>query len=60
MNDDQKRLEQLLRAEHPCVSILTYEEAQATQLVHAAAKEMGRGVMDWSVTRGLRRGWRFL
>ena len=54
MNDDQKHFEQLLRSGHPCVSILTYEEAQALALIHAAAGELGRGVMEWSVIRGIR------
>src|SRR5256885_16352456 len=54
MNDDPKRLAQILRAAPPCVSILTYEEAQALAVVHAAAAELSRGVMEWSVIRGLR------
>src|SRR5256714_4762877 len=53
MNDDPKRLAQVLRAAHPCVSILTYEESQALQVVHAAASDLARGVMEWSVIRGL-------
>ena len=54
MNDDRKRLVQLLQSGHPCVSILTYEEAQALSLVHAAAGELNRAVMQWSVISGIR------
>ena len=50
---DGKRLAQLLAGQRPCVSILTFEEAEALRVVHAAASQLGRGVMEWSVTRGI-------
>src|SRR3954463_13563362 len=51
---DQEQLIRLLRAGHACVSILTYEEAQALSVVRAAVDEMGLEMMEWSVVRGLR------
>src|SRR4029078_6840545 len=50
---DGKRLAQLLAGQRSCVSILTFEEAEALRIVHAAATELGRGVMEWSGGRGI-------
>lgn len=52
--NDRERLQKLLEAGHTCVSILTYEEAEATQVVRAAAEETGRDLMEWSSVRGIR------
>jgi hypothetical protein len=53
---DQQRLEHLLRAEHPCVSITTYEEDEALSLVRDAVQELGLDLLIWSVSQGLRDG----
>ncbi|HEV2293831.1 MAG TPA: AAA family ATPase [Tepidisphaeraceae bacterium] len=53
---DQQRLEQLFRAEHPCVSITTFEEDEALALVRAAADELRLDLLIWSVAQGLRDG----
>ena len=53
---DQEQLSRLLRAGHPCISILTYEEADALALVRTTAVDMGLEMMEWSVLRGLRDG----
>src|SRR5688500_249170 len=51
---DRERLERLLTSGHTCVSILTYEAQEAMPIVRAAAAELGREVMEWSVVRGIR------
>ena len=53
---DQQRMAQLLRAEHPCVSIVTYEEDEALALVRAAADDVRIDILIWSVSQGLRDG----
>ncbi len=53
---DAQRFESLLRAEHPCVSIVTYEEDEALASVRAAASEAGIDLLIWSVSQGLRDG----
>jgi SpoVK/Ycf46/Vps4 family AAA+-type ATPase len=53
---DIERLKQLLTARHPCVSILTFEEAEALALVRAAAGELGVEMLEWSVSSGVRDG----
>ncbi|MGB7157020.1 MAG: hypothetical protein WBD40_03070, partial [Tepidisphaeraceae bacterium] len=53
---DQQRLEQILRAEHPCVGITTFEEGEALALVRDAANEVGLDLLIWSVSQGLRDG----
>lgn len=53
---DAQRFEPLLRAEHPCVSIVTYEEDEALAVVRDAAGEAGVDLLIWSVAQGLRDG----
>src|SRR2546421_8965089 len=54
--NDTERLEQLLIARHPCVTVLTYEEADAVGAARAAAGKLGLELLEWSVCTGLRDG----
>ncbi len=56
--NDLNRFEQLIRAHHPCISIITYEEDYALDIVKKAAKQLNRRLWIWSVTDGLRDGMR--
>lgn len=47
------RLCDLVRGQHGCIWIPTFEEDYALQLVHDAALKLGRGVWTWSVIRGV-------
>lgn len=47
------RLCDLIRGQHGCIWIPTFEEDYAQQLVHDAALRLGRGVWTWSVIRGV-------
>lgn len=58
---DQDRLEQLIRAGHSCISIVTNEESYALATVRDAAFNLGRdlsgaGLLIWSVVSGVRDG----
>jgi hypothetical protein len=53
---DREQLVRLLKAGHPCVSILTFEEPDALLAARGAANDLSRELMEWSVTRGLRDG----
>jgi len=44
---------ELIRAQHPCVFIPTFEEEYALQLVRDAAIRLGRGAWSWSIIRGV-------
>ena len=56
--DDLERLGQLIRARHNCISIVTYEEAYAMELVYKVAKEERKGLWIWSANRGIHDGLR--
>ena len=53
---DQAELEQLLAARHPCVSILTFEEDHALDVVREIAVGRGCDMWLWSVSCGIRDG----
>ena len=53
---DQEQLSRLLCAGHSCVSILTFEEAEALDTVRATAVDVGVELMQWSVLSGLHDG----
>jgi hypothetical protein len=53
---DQEGLEALLRGNHPCIRIATYEENEALDLIFATAVELQRQVLIWTETTGLRDG----
>ena len=39
--DDLKHIERLIRSEHPCIAIATYEENYALSLVRDASLQLG-------------------
>ena len=54
---DQQQLQQFLLARHACISICTYEEQDALELVRGVAVEMQQQqAWLWSNSRGLRDG----
>ncbi len=57
MNDHQ-RLKQLIGARHSCISIVTYEEEYALNMVRQVADEVGLQLWTWSANRGIRDGFR--
>ena len=50
-----ERLGNYVQASFPCLSIQTTEEARAMADVLATAKKLGRGVLTWSCTEGVKR-----
>ena len=46
-------IEVLIRARYPIIYVVTYEEERVEQLLLSIAKDMGKDVFSWSVTRGL-------
>lgn len=53
---DLPRLKSLLQSSTSCVWITTDEEEYALQLVKDAAVDLGRGIRQWSVVRGISDG----
>lgn len=53
---DRDRLLALLAARHPCISIITYEEDHALDVVRQAAMEGRRDLLTWDCVNGLRDG----
>ncbi len=53
---DQQRLELLVAAHHPCISIVTNEEAYALDLIRATSLRTRRPLLVWSATRGVHEG----
>ena len=56
MSDDRKRFANLLRARHPCISIVTSDETHAHGVVTGAAVDCGRETLSWSTVRGISSG----
>lgn len=54
--NDQTRLERLLQSENACVSMVTFEEDYALQLVRDFALGSGRHMWLWSIVGGVRDG----
>src|SRR5882724_6210899 len=52
--DDARRLADLLAARHACISINTFEESYALEVIRQVAVEQGLNARQWSVTLGLR------
>ena len=55
MNNEQ-RLEQLLLCRHACISVVTFEEDYALQLVREVAMKLGRSLHVWTVSGGVQDG----
>jgi AAA+ superfamily predicted ATPase len=53
---DLQRLEQLIRSQHVCIALSTFEERHALSLVRDAAVELNRPLWIWSVAGGVREG----
>ncbi|MCH8965575.1 MAG: hypothetical protein IIB58_11475, partial [Planctomycetes bacterium] len=54
--DDLKSIERLIRSEHPCIAIATYEEDYALSLVRDASLQLGGELWIWSAVDGVRDG----
>lgn len=54
--DDIERFEQLITSDYCCISIVTYEEQYALEIVRQAALGLNRDVWIWSVAGGVRDG----
>ena len=50
---DRQRLQQLLRAKHPCIFIPTFEEDHAMSLLRDVALEAASGLRAWSYSLGV-------
>jgi AAA+ superfamily predicted ATPase len=50
--DIQEQLEQLVRANYPCLCLVTAEEDRAEELLAHAGKRLGRSLYVWSMTEG--------
>ena len=48
-------LDTLIRARYPLVYLVTWEEARLDAILEDLAREHGKSLVTWSVTRGLRR-----
>jgi AAA+ superfamily predicted ATPase len=53
---NQERLQALIVASHPCLSVVTTEEAYALELVKTTALQTGHQVVVWSATGGVTGG----
>ncbi|WP_428938548.1 AAA family ATPase [Fontivita pretiosa] len=53
---DEQRLDRLLVARHPCVTIFTYEENDALAVVRNVAMQRGLDLWLWTISAGLRDG----
>lgn len=57
MDGDKARLEQLIDAKHPCIRIVTTEEADALELLRLIAHERDDAELrGWSATQGVHNG----
>ncbi|MHC4425311.1 MAG: AAA family ATPase [Planctomycetota bacterium] len=54
--DDIERFEQLINGSYCCISIVTYEEQHALEIVRQAALSLDRDLWTWSVAGGVRPG----
>jgi AAA+ superfamily predicted ATPase len=53
---DRARLEQIMAARHPCITINTVEEQHVLCLLREIAVEAQRDMLLWTITDGLREG----
>jgi AAA+ superfamily predicted ATPase len=54
--DDIERFEQLINGDNCCISIVTYEEHYALNIVRQVALGLERGMLIWSVAGGVKDG----
>lgn len=55
--DDIERFEQFIKDGYCCVSIVTYEEQYALEIIRQAAMNLGRDLWLWSIAGGVREGF---
>src|SRR5574338_489753 len=51
----QEEVQHYLKAGFPCLMIQTHEEERAIDQITAAAKDIPRSVVTWTVTKGFQR-----
>src|SRR3954466_13808930 len=56
MDNDLRRLQDLIQNGHRCISVSTVEEEDALTLVRTAVVELGLDSLIWSTSRGVRDG----
>ncbi len=56
MNDDFEQFQQLIESGTYCISIVTYEERYALEIVRKSAARLKRDMWVWSIADGLRDG----
>jgi hypothetical protein len=55
--DDISRFIELVKCGNSCISIATYEEYEALEVVRHAAEQLEYGMLIWSVDQGMRNGF---
>jgi AAA+ superfamily predicted ATPase len=55
--DDISRFIELVKCSNSCISIVTYEEYEALEVIRHAAEYLEYGMQIWSVERGVRNGF---
>jgi hypothetical protein len=50
---DQEQLERFVRAGHPCISIVTHEEAYAMDVIRSVAGKLAKNLWVWSIIDGV-------
>jgi hypothetical protein len=55
--DDVSRFIDLVKCGNTCISIVTYEEYEALEVLRRAAESLEYGMQVWSVGRGIRNGF---
>lgn len=54
--NDSERLENLIKGHHPCITVITHEEAFALELIRDAALRLKWDMALWTITSGVRDG----
>jgi AAA+ superfamily predicted ATPase len=55
--DDISRFVELVKCGNSCISVATYEEYEALEVIRRAARQLDYGMQIWSVERGVRNGF---
>ncbi len=55
--NDIERIRQYINGDNCCISIVTYEEEYALDIVRQAALDLKKSLWIWSVTGGVREGF---
>jgi SpoVK/Ycf46/Vps4 family AAA+-type ATPase len=54
--NDYKRFEELVKSDYSCISIVTYEEQYALEIIRDTAMKLNRDMWLWSIVGGVRDG----